>query len=69
MRQVGNFSALFECEITVIFPGVDDLGGQSAFEQVAEAFHDVEYQIFFEQALPPDAAQIPTAVAGIEHDA
>src|ERR1700733_12068277 len=69
LRQVRNFSALFEREIAVIFARVNHFGAQASLNQVPKTLNNIEDQIFFQKAFTPNRAQIPTSVTGVEHDA
>ena len=69
LRLVGEIGALIEGQVSVVGAREHDFRPQSRLQQLAQALGHVEHQIFFQQSLPANRAQVPAAVPGVEHDA
>src|SRR5258708_37679077 len=67
LRQICNFGALLEGKVRIVLTRVNHLRSELVLDQLSQSLHDIEYQVFFQQSLASDCAQVPTAVAGIEH--
>src|SRR3979411_2376508 len=69
LRLVGEISSLIEREVSVAASREHYFRPQSRLQQPAQTLGYVEHQIFFQQSLPSDRAQVPAAMSGVEHDA
>jgi len=69
LRLIGKIGALLERQIGVVAAREHYIRAEARLQQLAQALGHVEHEIFFQQSLAANGAQIPAAVTGIEHDA
>ena len=62
--KVGYFGALLQRKVRIILAGVDDLRSQLALNQSPKTLHDIEHQVFFQQAQEEKLCDIGFAAAG-----
>src|SRR5689334_13179928 len=66
---VGKRGTTFQWNERIVGAGVDDLGVQSLFDQLANALGNVEHEVLFQQTFYAGGALVMAAVAGVDDDA